>query len=148
MRKNNAFYINPKFSEMEGCDLDLMVAATMDSIVMVEGEMREVSEEVMLEALKLAHEALKPMIQLQLDFRAAAGKPIRKYDKLEEIPELAAEIKSMTWDTLYNISKAIKSANYIMQKKRLLPKNMVRNSILEHILVPTSKKPSPMSFAK
>ena len=81
-RKDGQFLINPGFSVMEGCDLDLLVAATDDSINMVEGEMKEVSEEVMLEALKVAHEAIRLFNGMQKELRAEAGKPTREYDTL------------------------------------------------------------------
>ncbi|MDX1907933.1 MAG: polyribonucleotide nucleotidyltransferase [Bacteroidia bacterium] len=81
-RKDGAFIINPTFQEMEMCDLDLMIAATSDSINMVEGEMKEVSEETMLEALKYGHEVIKTLNALQAELVAAAGKPKRSYETL------------------------------------------------------------------
>ncbi len=104
-RKNGNFYINPKFSEMEGSDLDLMVAATNDSIVMVEGEMVEVSEEVMLEAIKFAHEAIKSLNNLQLELRTAVGKATRDYDHLEDKPEIEAELKALVQEDLYKVAR-------------------------------------------
>lgn len=82
-RKDGEFIVNPTRDEMENCDLDLLVAATDDSINMVEGEMMEVSEEVMLEALKVAHEYIRILNGLQKDIREAVGKTPREYDKLE-----------------------------------------------------------------
>lgn len=104
-RKNGIFYINPGFSQMEGTDLDLMVAATNDSIVMVEGEMVEVSEEVMLEAIKFAHESIKTLNNLQLELRAAVGKATREYAHLEEKPELEAELKALVQEDLYKVAR-------------------------------------------
>ncbi|MBX7242765.1 MAG: polyribonucleotide nucleotidyltransferase [Bacteroidia bacterium] len=104
-RKNGTFYINPGFSQMEGTDLDLMVAATNDSIVMVEGEMVEVSEEVMLEAIKFAHESIKTLNNLQLELRAAVGKATREYAHLEEKPELEAELKALVQEDLYKVAR-------------------------------------------
>lgn len=105
IRNGGAFIVNPTFDQMEGADLDLMVAATIDSIVMVEGEMLEVSEEVMLEALKLAHEAIRPLNQLQLDLKAAVGVATREYDRLEEKPEFKEEIRAAITDTMYEIAR-------------------------------------------
>ena len=104
-RKDGKFYINPPYSEMKGCDLDLMVAATNDSIVMVEGEMNEVSEAVMLEALKLAHDAIRPLNKLQEEMRAAVGIATRDYDKLAENPELEAEIKALISAEMYEVAR-------------------------------------------
>lgn len=93
-RRNGEFLINPGFSVMEECDLDLMVAATSDSINMVEGEMKEVGEEVMLEAIKIAHDAIRSMNELQEALRAEAGKPTRDYDTLPFDETLYNTLKS------------------------------------------------------
>ena len=69
--------------QMENTDLDLMIAATSDSIVMVEGEMKEISEETMLEAFKFGHEVIKDMNAMQEELRTAVGKTPREYEKLE-----------------------------------------------------------------
>lgn len=92
-RKDGNFIINPTFEDMAGCDLDLMVAATDDSINMVEGEMLEVSEEVMLEALKVAHESIRELNRIQHELRAEAGKPTREYDTLPFDETLYNQIK-------------------------------------------------------
>ncbi len=105
IRKNGTFYINPKFSEMEGIDLDLMVAGTSDSIVMVEGEMVEVGEEVMLEALKFAHQTIKLLNTFQEEIRTAVAKTTRKYAYLEEKPELEAALKALVAEDLYKVAR-------------------------------------------
>ena len=66
-RINGEFKINPNFSEMADADIDIMVAATYDNIMMVEGEMNEVSEQDMLEAIKFAHEEIKKHCKVQID---------------------------------------------------------------------------------
>jgi polyribonucleotide nucleotidyltransferase len=106
MRKDGAFHVNPLVSEMEGSDLDLMVAATMDSIIMVEGEMKEVSEEVMLEALKAAHETCKVMNQMQLDLREAVGKETREYEKLVHHEGLYNDLKELIAADIEELSRA------------------------------------------
>ena len=73
-RIDGKFVINPTFEQLEKADIDLIVAATLDNIMMVEGEMREVSETEMLEAIKIAHEAIKPQCQVQLELMEAVGK--------------------------------------------------------------------------
>ena len=73
-RINGEYCINPPFSKMPEADLDIMVAATIDNIMMVEGEMKEVSEAVMLGAIKYAHEEIKKQCQAQLELMEAVGK--------------------------------------------------------------------------
>ncbi|MEO1805492.1 MAG: polyribonucleotide nucleotidyltransferase [Bacteroidota bacterium] len=87
-RKDGEFVINPPFKDMASCDVDLMIAGTMESINMVEGEMKEVGEDVMLEAMKFGHEIIKTLNQLQEDLREAAGKPKREYETLAFDEEL------------------------------------------------------------
>ncbi len=103
---DDAFVINPKKSQMEGVTLDLIVAGTMDSIVMVEGEMREVSEEIMLESLQCAHEAIKRLNALQLELKAEAGKPTREYPKPEENTALRDRLAAASYARLTDIARA------------------------------------------
>ena len=74
-RINGEFRINPNFSEMENADLDIMVAATYDNIMMVEGEMKEVSEAEMLAAIKFAHEEIKKHCKVQMDSWKKPARP-------------------------------------------------------------------------
>ena len=103
-RKDGEFIINPAFDVTADCDLDLMVAATDDSINMVEGEMKEVSEEVMLEALKFAHDHIRTLNGLQKELVAAAGKPTREYEKLEFSQELYDAIYEKVSATISEVS--------------------------------------------
>jgi len=105
-RINGEMRINPHYKEMENCDLDLMVAATTESINMVEGEMKEVSEEVMLEALKFAHDHIKLLNGLQEEMRKAVGKTVREYDHLELNEELYQAMSTRISDKIYEISKS------------------------------------------
>ena len=77
-RINGEFVINPTFQALEGADLDIMVAATIDNIMMVEGEMKEVSEEVMLNAIKFAHEEIKKQCRAQLELMEEVGKTVKR----------------------------------------------------------------------
>lgn len=104
-RHNGEFVINPPVHLMEECDLDLMVAATSDSINMVEGEMKEVSEETMLEALKVAHDAIKILNQAQAELRAEAGKPTREYDTLPLDESLYQAIKEKVSATIEEVAR-------------------------------------------
>ncbi|MBX3101810.1 MAG: polyribonucleotide nucleotidyltransferase [Bacteroidetes bacterium] len=79
--KDGQFIINPTYEQTEGADLELVVGGTIDSINMVEGEANEVSEELMVEALKTAHQAIKKLNEVQLELRKAVGKTFRDYEK-------------------------------------------------------------------
>ena len=124
-RKNGEFVINPSFDEMEECDLDLMVAATDDSINMVEGEMKEVSEEVMLEALKFAHENIRLLNGLQAELRKEAGKPTREYETLPENEELYKEIKDIIGTGVDEVAKGAYSKEVRSEKLKALKDEVV-----------------------
>ena len=78
-RIDGKFVINPTYAELEKADMDIMVAASMDNIMMVEGEMKEVSEADLLGAMKAAHEAIKIQCQAQIELMAEVGKAKREY---------------------------------------------------------------------
>ncbi len=106
-RIDGQFCINPTFSELEKADLDIMVAATIDNIMMVEGEMKEVSESVMLEAIKFAHEAIKAQCQAQLELMAEVGKTEKRvycHEKNDE--ELKEACHNYCYDKCYAIAKS------------------------------------------
>ena len=80
-RIDGQFVINPTFEQLEKADMDLMVAATYENIMMVEGEMHEVSEAELLEAMKVAHEAIKVHCKAQMELTEEVGKTVkREYD--------------------------------------------------------------------
>jgi polyribonucleotide nucleotidyltransferase len=91
--------INPSFSDLKKADLDIMVAATAENIVMVEGEMSEVSEEEMLEALKVAHEAIKVQCKVQLELMEEVGKSQKRTYSHEVNDE---ELRKKIWDEGYD----------------------------------------------
>ena len=97
-RVDGEFVINPTFEQAEKADIELVVAATLDNIMMVEGEMKEVSEHDMLEAIKAAHEAIKPQCQAQLDLMEAAGKTVKREYCHEENDE---ELRQQVHDACY-----------------------------------------------
>src|SRR5512145_2797221 len=104
-RIEGRFVINPTFPEMAKADLDIMVAATAENIVMVEGEMNEVSENDMLEALRTAHEAIKVQCMAQLELMEEAGKTEKRVYSHEVHDE---ELRKKIWenyDTIYQIAK-------------------------------------------
>ena len=86
-RINGQFVVNPTFAQLENADMDIMVAATIDNIMMVEGEMKEVSEDDLLEAMKVAHEAIKVHCQVQLELMDAVGKTVKRVYCHEENDE-------------------------------------------------------------
>ncbi|MEG1414714.1 MAG: polyribonucleotide nucleotidyltransferase [Mucinivorans sp.] len=106
-RINGQLVLNPTFSQMENCDLDLMVAATLDNIMMVEGEMNEVQEEEMLDAIKFAHQAIKAQCQAQYDLADAIGKnQKRAYCHEDKDENLRQAVIAATYDKAYAVAKA------------------------------------------
>ncbi|MBN2172840.1 MAG: polyribonucleotide nucleotidyltransferase [Bacteroidales bacterium] len=99
--------INPSVSEIAELELDIMVAATIDNIMMVEGEMKEISEEEMLEALKFAHDAIKIQCQAQIELAdmVEKSKVKREYDHEENDEELKEKLWKETYDKVYAIAK-------------------------------------------
>ena len=105
-RVDGNFVINPSASQKEQADIDLIVAASIENILMVEGEMKEVSEAEMLEALKVAHDTIKVQCQLQIDLAKELGKDVkREYDHEEKDENLREEMFKMFYDKLYAIAK-------------------------------------------
>lgn len=104
-RINGEFKINPTFAELAQADMDIMVGATMDNIMMVEGEMDEVSEADLLEAMKVAHEAIKDHCRVQLELMEAAGKTVKRtYCHEENDEELRAAINEALFDKAYAVA--------------------------------------------
>ena len=101
-RVNGEFVINPTFEQCENADIELVVAATLDNIMMVEGEMKEVSEADMLEAIRVAHEAIKPQCQAQLEMMQAYGKTVkREYCHEINDEELQQRVHAYSYDRAY-----------------------------------------------
>ncbi|MBQ1213696.1 MAG: polyribonucleotide nucleotidyltransferase, partial [Tidjanibacter sp.] len=106
-RINGELVINPTFEENLNADIDLMVGATYDNILMVEGEMKEVSEADMLEAIKFAHEAIKPQCLAQIELAKELGKDVkREYCHEVNDEELKAKVIAETYDKAYAIATA------------------------------------------
>ncbi len=105
-RIDGEFVINPSRAQLENADIDLMVGASEDSVAMVEGEMKEVSEEEMTEAIKIAHEAIKVQCKAQEALAQAVGKKeTRAYDPEETDEELEAKIHELAYQKCYDIAK-------------------------------------------
>lgn len=97
-RIDGNFIINPTKSQMEVSDIDLMVAATLDSIIMVEGEMAEISENEMIEAIKYGHEAIKKQCELMVELKAAVGLGVREYDHEDADKDLEEAINKFAFE--------------------------------------------------
>ncbi|MCO5271339.1 MAG: polyribonucleotide nucleotidyltransferase [Cyclobacteriaceae bacterium] len=105
-RVDGQFIINPTLGQKEKADLDLIVAASKDNILMVEGEMKEVGEKDMLEAMRHAHEAIKAQCAIQVELAEATGKTVKRtYDHEEKDEALEKEIHKMFYDKLYEIAR-------------------------------------------
>lgn len=106
-RVNGELILNPTRSQMQAADMELVVGATKENILMVEGEMKEVSEQEMLEAMKFAHEAIKIQCQAQIELMQQVGKTEKRtYCHEENDAQLMEHIKAATYDKVYAVAKA------------------------------------------
>lgn len=106
-RVNNKFVVNPTATQLKDADIDLMVGATYDNILMVEGEMKEVSEAEMLEAIKIAHEAIKIHCKAQMEFAEEVGSTIkREYCQEVNDEDLRKKVWDETYDKCYQAAKS------------------------------------------
>ncbi|GAA4290042.1 polyribonucleotide nucleotidyltransferase [Aestuariibaculum suncheonense] len=106
-RINGEFIINPSLAQLEESDIDMVIGASSDSVMMVEGEMKEISEEEMTEAIKFAHEAIKVQCEAQLKLAEAFGKKeTREYEPERADETLAKKIHDMAYDKVYAVAKA------------------------------------------
>ena len=105
-RINGEYVINPTFEQMASADMDLMVGATKDNIMMVEGEMKEVQEADLLNALKAAHEAIKPMCEMQYELMKELGTDVkREYCHEVNDDDLREQVKAECYQKCYNVVK-------------------------------------------
>ena len=105
-RIDGKFVIDPTFEQLERADMELMVGATAENIMMVEGEMNEVSEADLLDALKCAHEAIKDMCRVQEELAREVGVVKREYCHEVNDDELRADVHAKCYDKAYAIAKA------------------------------------------
>lgn len=106
-RINGEFIINPTLAQLAESDIDMMIGASADSVMMVEGEMDEISEEEMTEAIKAAHEAIKVQCEAQTKLAEAFGKKeTREYEPERTDEDLAKKIHDMAYDKVYAVAKA------------------------------------------
>lgn len=107
-RINGEWVINPKFSQMKDCDLDIMVGATYENILMVEGEMLEVSEAEMLEAIQIAHTEIKKQCLVQMELSKELGKDVKRlYCHENNDEEVRKQVIAATYDKVYEVAKSV-----------------------------------------
>ena len=105
-RINGEFVLNPSLAQLKDSDIDMIIGASADSVMMVEGEMKEISEEEMVEAIKFAHEAIKTQCESQLKLVAQVGKKeVREFDGAAEDAALEARVRELAYDKVYEVAK-------------------------------------------
>ncbi|MGB2555189.1 MAG: polyribonucleotide nucleotidyltransferase, partial [Flavobacteriaceae bacterium] len=105
-RIDGELILNPSLAQLKESDIDMIIGASEDSVMMVEGEMKEISEEEMVEAIKFAHEAIKVQCQAQKNLVAQVGqKEQREYEPEAQDLELEEKVNSMVYDEVYEVAK-------------------------------------------
>ena len=129
-RVNNEFIINPSSEDLEKGDLDIMVGASIDSIAMVEGEMNEISEQEMIEAIKIAHESIKVQCEAQLKLAKKAGIAPNKREYCHETHDndLLKKSKKETYDSIYDTAK-----QGLSKEERSLSFNQIKTNWTESL---------------
>jgi polyribonucleotide nucleotidyltransferase len=133
IRIDGKLMVNPTFVDASFADLDIMVAASMDNIVMVEGEMKEISEADMVEALKFAHDAIKIQCQAQLDLAAmvAIANPKREYCHEVNDEELKKAVYDATFSKVYDYGMSANKNKHLRREAFLAFKNEFMESLPE-----------------
>ncbi len=126
-RLNGEFVINPTRSQMAEADMEIMVGASYDNIMMVEGEMDEVSEEVMLEAIKIAHEEIKKHCKVQEELAAELGVVKREYCHETNDEALREKVKAETYAPCLEVAKQ----QLTNKSKRIESFNLIRDEFIE-----------------
>jgi len=126
---NNTLIVNPTLPQMENSLLDLIVASSKENVVMVEAGAREVSEEILLEAIKLGHEANQEVIKLQEDLQRNYGKAKVEIKSKEFAPELSAQIASMLGE---KVNQVLEEPEKLQREKALTSlKEEIRNMLVD-----------------
>ncbi len=129
-RINGEYVINPTFKELEKADIDIMVGATLDNIMMVEGEMNEVSEAEMLEAIKIAHEEIKKHCKAQMELAEAVGKTVKRTYNHEENDE---DLRKLVWDKCYSRAYEVAASQNPNKHQRIEAFETILADFLESI---------------
>lgn len=133
-RIDGKFIINPSKEDLEKSDIDMMIGASMDSIAMVEGEMKEISEKEMVEAIKFAHDAIKVQIAAQEKLKAAVGKERRTYEEERNDEAVYAKVRELSYDKYFAIAQE-SSAKHERSEKFSLLKEEVKEAFTEEELL-------------
>lgn len=127
-RIDGEFIVNPSREQFEQADLDIMVGASMDSVTMVEGEMDECTEEELIEAIKIAHEAIKVQCEAQIRLAEAFGKKeVRTYEVREENEEIEKAVREIAYPACYEIAKKGSSKNERSEAFKAIKANVKAN---------------------
>ncbi len=132
IKKNGEYHVNPKRSEMEGADLEIIVAATMENVMMVEGEAQECSEQDLIGAIKAGHEAIKVQCQAQLDLAQAVGEKatVKREVEVEEVNEEVYNfVKDFAKSKIYEIAQ-----NPSAKHERKESFKKIADALQEHVL--------------
>ncbi|MGI6047127.1 MAG: polyribonucleotide nucleotidyltransferase [Petrimonas sp.] len=129
-RINEQLIINPTFKQLESADMDIVVGATIDNIMMVEGEMSEVSEDELLEAIKFAHEEIKKHCQAQIELMELCGTTTKREYSHEENDE---ELRKQVWDACYLKAYAVAASQNPNKHERLDNFKAILDEFLETI---------------
>jgi len=129
-RINGKFVLNPTYSQLDESDMDLVVAGTDESVVMVEGETKEVSEGELVEAMKVAHEAIKKVNALQRELANGIAKPKRTVEAVVPDEGLKSEVKSLALERLKTLNRTVLSKDE-RSKRRAEIENEVQLALAE-----------------
>src|SRR5690554_1066801 len=129
-RIDGKLVVNPTFKELEKADMDIMVGATIDNIMIVEGEMNEVSEAELLDAIKFAHEEIKKQCLVQIELTEAVGKTVKRTYCHEENDE---ELRKQVWDACYKPAYEVAASQNPNKHERMDAFETVLNNFLETI---------------
>jgi len=119
-RLNGSFIVNPTFQQLKDCDIDLVVGGTADSLMMVEGESKQIGESELLEALKFAHEEIKKIVQMQNELRAEVGKPKMVIPQAQVDGSLKKDVYELSYNKLKQIVHSILAKEERAQKNNEL----------------------------
>ena len=129
-RIDGKLVVNPTFKELESADMDIMVGATIDNIMMVEGEMNEVPEADLLEAIKVAHETIKIQCQAQLELSQLAGTTVKREYSHEENDE---ELKKLVWEKCSQRAYEVATSQNTNKHERIAAFEAIKTDFLELI---------------
>ncbi len=141
-RINKKFIVNPTASQLKDADIDLMVGATYDNILMVEGEMKEVSEEEMLEALKIGHDAIKVHCKAQMEFAEEVGSTVKR-EYCHEVND--EDLRKKVWDETYTKCYEAAKSSTADKHKRIDSFEAIIKEFIEQY---PEEKPVNVSLAK